>query len=235
MQHYFLPGIWRLGSLRFESLAREYNGRLWKGLSAVSDFDLNNPLSDGFPEAAPESQGGGLRGFLIETIQTLVLALVLFGAINFLTARIRVEGHSMEPNFHHNNYVIVFRLAYQFNEIERGDVIVFPYPNNPSEDYIKRVVGLPGDRVAVQNGVLLVNGQAAYENYVAEPMRRDYPEILVPEGTVFVMGDNRNDSSDSRRWGPLPVGAILGKAVFVYWPVVDWHIVQDIPPVLLAP
>ncbi len=193
-------------------------------------------FSDPFPEDPPAVQPNSwLRGFLVESLQTILLALALFAAINFFTARIRVEGHSMEPNYHHNNYVIVARWAYWLGDIQRGDVVVFPYPNNPEEDYIKRVIGLPGDRVAVRGGLLLVNDQIAVEDYLAEPMAREFPEVTVPEGHIFVMGDNRNDSSDSRRWGALSMEAILGKAVLVYWPFADFHFIQSQPPLLITP
>lgn len=167
----------------------------------------------------------------MELVQTLAMALVLFAVINLVTARIRVDGHSMEPNFHHNDYVIVSRLSYLGGDIQRGDVVVFPYPNNPEEDYIKRVIGLPGDRIAIHDGALYVNDERVEEPYLAEQMRRGFPEVVIPEGEVFVMGDNRNDSSDSRRWGTLPISDILGKAIFVYWPLDDMHVVQSIPPV----
>src|SRR3989304_5913846 len=107
-------------------------------------------------EPAPPSRG---RNVLIETLETLALALLLFLAINFISARIRVDGSSMVPSFHDGDYVIVNRLAYQWGEIQRGDVVVFPYPLNPEEDYIKRVIGVPGDRVAIYAGEVYVNGQ----------------------------------------------------------------------------
>src|SRR5690606_1767477 len=109
--------------------------------SPVIDSESDDPLVFGGGERS------GLRRFLMELVQTLAMALVLFAVINLVTARIRVDGHSMEPNFHHNDYVIVSRLSYLGGDIQRGDVVVFPYPNNPEEDYIKRVIGLPGDRI----------------------------------------------------------------------------------------
>jgi signal peptidase I len=166
-------------------------------------------------EEAPPSKA---RRVLIEIIETIVLALVLFFAINFITARIRVDGASMEPNFHDGDYVIVNRLAYQLGEIERGDVIVFPYPQNPEEDYIKRVIGLPGDRVSILGGVVYVNRQPINEPYIVSPAFNDLAEIIVPEGFVYVLGDNRNASSDSRNWGPLSIEDIVGKAIFRYFP-----------------
>lgn len=200
-------------------------------MTEISPILDDNLESQGLPEAG----NSGIRRALVELAQTLVMALVLFGLINLLTARIRVDGHSMEPNFQHNDYVIVSRLSYLTGEIQRGDVVVFPYPNNPDEDYIKRVIGLPGDVIAIHDGALYVNGERVEESYLAEPMRRSYPETVVPEGEVFVMGDNRNDSSDSRRWGGLPIEDILGKAVFVYWPLIDMHVIQSIPPVAYQP
>jgi len=158
------------------------------------------------------------RRVLVEILQTIILALVLFFAINFVSARIRVDGSSMQPTFHNGDYVIVNRLAYQWGELQRGDVVVFPYPLDPEDDYIKRVIGLPGDRVAVYGGDVYVNGQRIEEPYVKSRTKGDMAELIVPEGYVYVLGDNRNASSDSRRWGPLAIEAILGKAIFRYYP-----------------
>jgi len=180
-------------------------------------------------EPAPPSRG---RNVLIETLETLALALLLFLAINFISARIRVDGSSMVPSFHDGDYVIVNRLAYELGEIERGDVIVFPYPLDPEEDFIKRVIGLPGDRVSVNDGQLFLNGTPLDEEYIREPMRATMDEVVVPAGYVYVMGDNRNDSDDSRRWGPLSIEAIIGKAVFRYWPLADVGVVDH--PILAA-
>ncbi|MEX2160478.1 MAG: signal peptidase I [Anaerolineales bacterium] len=180
--------------------------------SEISPLDRQNVV---VIEETPPSPA---RRILVEVIETIVLALALFFAINFITARIRVEGSSMEPNFHDGDYVIVNRLAYSLGEIQRGDVIVFPYPLNPEEDYIKRVVGLPGDHVAMYSGVVYINGQSIDETYVNDAAVRDLAELIVPEGHVYVLGDNRNASSDSRTWGPLPVADIIGKAVFRYFP-----------------
>lgn len=158
------------------------------------------------------------RRILLEIIQTIVLALALFFAINLISARIRVDGSSMRPSFHNGDYVIVNRLAYQWSEIQRGDVVVFPYPLNPEEDYIKRVIGLPGDRVAIYGGSTYVNGQSIDEPYIGNKPPGDLAEVVVPAGYVYVLGDNRNASSDSRAWGPLQIEAILGKAIFRYYP-----------------
>src|SRR3990172_4993591 len=177
----------------------------------ISPLDRQNVVKVEMPRSR-------LRRVLLEVIETIVLALVLFMAINFLTARIRVDGSSMEPNFHDGDYVIVNRMAYRLGDMQRGDVIVFPYPLHEEDDYIKRVIGLPGDHVAIYNGVVYVNGEALAEPYIMEKPDADLAEIVVPDGYVYVMGDNRNASSDSRSWGPLKIEKIIGKAVFRYWP-----------------
>lgn len=171
--------------------------------------------------ALESDQPSRARRILIEAVQTVGLALLLFLIINFLSARIRVDGRSMEPSFHDGDYVIVNRLSYRLGDLERGDVIVFPYPLNTEEDFIKRVIALPGDRIAMQDGLVVLNGNQLEEDYLDVTARGDMAEIIVPPGHAFVMGDNRNDSSDSRIWGPLDVDEIIGKAVYRYWPITD--------------
>ena len=173
-----------------------------------------------------EPQPSKLRMFLREVFETLALALVLFIVINSLTARVRVDGPSMEPSYYHNNRVVVLKVAYLFGDIQRGDVIVFPAPPNPDEDYIKRVIGLPGDEVMVSDGKVYVNGETLEEPYINAPPINSMRPVSVPEDMVFVMGDNRNVSSDSRSWGPLPIEDIIGKAVFVYWPMEEIRLVE---------
>ncbi|MCW5878981.1 MAG: signal peptidase I [Anaerolineales bacterium] len=176
--------------------------------------------------ALDEAPSSRLRRTLREVFETILLALVLFLAINFVSARVRVEFNSMYPNFHNGDYVIVNRLAYRWAEPQRGDVVVFPYPNDPDEDYIKRVIGLPGERIAIYAGKVYINGQALEEAYASEPIRLDMSERIVPPEHVFVIGDNRNASSDSREWGALPISDIIGKAVFRYFPFDAIGVVQ---------
>jgi signal peptidase I len=152
-----------------------------------------------------------------EMLQTLLVAGLLFLGVNLLTARIRVEGISMEPNLHEGQFVVVNRLAYRWGEPQRGDIIVFHFPLNPKRRFIKRVIGLPGDTVVVRSGQVLINGDVIYEPYLQVTPRYNGEWILGPD-EVFVLGDNRNNSSDSQNWGPLPTDEIIGRAVFVYWP-----------------
>jgi signal peptidase I len=140
----------------------------------------------------------------------------------------------MEPTLHSGQLVLVNRLAYKIGQPERGDVIVFYFPRDPEQEYIKRLIGLPGDHVVVQEGQVLVNGALLEEPYIAAPP--GYAgDWMVPEGQYFVLGDNRNNSSDSHQWGTVPVAFVIGKALAVYWPPTDWKIVPSFPHTGLSP
>ena len=165
------------------------------------------------------------KRFALDIIETLVLAVVLFLGINAISARVRVDGYSMRPTLEDGEFVLVSKLNYQFGEVERGDIVVFHYPMNPRQELIKRVIGLPGDTVTVQEGVVAVNGQSLNEPYVAAaPLYAG--EWSVPDGQLFVLGDNRNDSSDSHSWGFLPFENVVGKAVVIYWPPATWGVIR---------
>lgn len=188
------------------------------------------PPSD--PNSSPESptaqpeKASSCWSVLREVVETLLLAGLLFLLINGLTARVRVDGPSMEPSFFDRDRIVVSKVSYFFGEIQRGDVIVFPAPRTPEEDYIKRVIGLPGDRIKIVGGYVYVNDVPLEEPYIKAPPLTTMAEVVVPADTVFVMGDNRNVSSDSRAWGSLPTEDIIGKAVFVYWPFSAMRIVE---------
>lgn len=186
------------------------------------------------PEAeAPEKAGTGMFRFLLDLLETLVLAVVLYAGINAISARIRVDGFSMEPTLHNGEFVIVNKLAYKLGQPEIGDVIVFHFPRDPEQEYIKRVIGLPGDEVHVLNGQVLVNGKALDEPYIAAPPA--YKSTWeVPADNLFVLGDNRNNSSDSHNWGTVPMEQVIGKAIVVYWPPDAWGIVEH-PAAVAAP
>jgi signal peptidase I len=153
---------------------------------------------------------------LVEILQTLLLAFVLYFLIDAVVARVRVENISMQPTLKPGQFVLVHKLAYRLGDIQHGDVVVFHY--SPEEDYIKRVIGLPGDLVEIQDGLVSVNGHALKEPYInAPPLYAGSWEV--PVGRVFVLGDNRNQSSDSHTWGFVPIENIVGKAFVVYWPL----------------
>ena len=169
----------------------------------------------------------GLFRFLVDVLETLVLSVVLFVGINTVSARIRVDGESMVPTLVSGEYVIVSRLSYRFGTPQRGDIIVFHFPRNPQEEYIKRVIGLPGDEVQVKDGQVYINRQLLDESYLKVKM--DYTGTWsVPAGQLFVLGDNRNNSSDSHDWGTVPMDYVVGKALLVYWPPLDWGLVGHV-------
>jgi len=178
---------------------------------------LENPLSNDLetpeePTPQPKNTSGAVR----EVLQTLILAVVLYFLIDLVVARVRVENISMLPTLQPGEFVLVNKMAYEIGDFSRGDIVVFHY--SPVEDYIKRVIGLPGDEVQVNNGQVMVNGQLLDEPYISAP-----PQYTgtwnVPEGSLFVLGDNRNQSSDSHRWGFIEEDSVIGKALVVYWPI----------------
>jgi len=185
-------------------------------------------------QAPAESSRGKIVHFFVDVVETLVFSLLLFAVINALTARIRVDGMSMEPTLHSGEFVIVNRLAYRLGQPKIGDVIVFHPPTDPEQEYIKRVIGLPGDEVVISNKQVKVNGRLLDEPYIAAPPRYD-STWTVPEGSLFVLGDNRNNSSDSHAWGPVPLQNVVGKAVVVYWPPMDWGMVEHVFPSFVGP
>ena len=158
-----------------------------------------------------------------DVFETIVLATLIFLGINGLSARIRVDGSSMEPSLHTGEFVVVNKFAYRLGQPRLGDVVVFHFPGDPGQEYIKRVIGVPGDTVEVENGQVSVNGKRIVEPYIAA--QPDYQgSWIVPQESLFVLGDNRNNSSDSHSWGMVPFNYVVGKAVFIYWPLNQWGI-----------
>jgi signal peptidase I len=142
-----------------------------------------------------------------------------------------VDGTSMQPSLNNNQYVLVNKLAYLFHAPERGDVIVFHWPVDTNKDLIKRVIGVPGDVIVIDNKTVRVNGVLLNEPYISAPANPAGNTWVVPPNDYFVMGDNRQVSDDSRDWGFVPKSYIIGKAVFVYWPLNSWHFINTYQPV----
>lgn len=160
-----------------------------------------------------------------EVAETVILALLMFLAIRFAIQNFTIDGTSMEQSLHNGELILVDKWTYLFHPPARGDVVVFRAPPDPTQDYIKRVIGLPGDTISIRGTTIVVNGVPLNEPYVAiqnqgiPPGARTISGLLVPASDYFVLGDNRAVSSDSRIWGFLPVGNIIGRAAFVYWPL----------------
>lgn len=167
----------------------------------------------------------GLWGWVLNLALAVVIALSL---VLFVFEPVRVEGFSMMPRLHNNERLFVDKRTFDFQPVRRGDVVVFRYPRDPTQSFIKRVVGLPGDQVVIWGGVVYVNRHRLAEPYVPAGFQdyADYPEITVPTGEYYVLGDHRNSSNDSRFWGCLPAQDIFGRAVFAYWPMGDMGLVH---------
>jgi signal peptidase I len=187
------------------------------------------------PEGQPANGNGaaGVFRFLLDILETIVLAVVLFVGINTVTARVRVDGFSMRPTLDDGEYVLVNRLAYKIGDYQLGDIIVFRFPLDPSQDFIKRVIGRPGDHVTINRGKVFVNDRELTEPYIAASPNYS-GEWDVPNGKLFVLGDNRNDSSDSHAWGMVPFENVIGKALVIYWPVSQWNLIDHVMPAAAA-
>lgn len=174
------------------------------------------------------------KRFLIDTIETILLAVVLTMGINLISARVRVENVSMLPTLQQGDFILVNKLAYKNNPPMVGDIIIFHAPPEPGEDFIKRVIGAPGDQVLIMDGRVYVNGAMLTEDYIA-----DVPAYNgkwdVPMDKVFVLGDNRNASSDSHEWGFVPMKNVVGKALLIYWPVNNAVVFQNSNIVTASP
>ncbi len=155
-------------------------------------------------------------------LRDLMISLAISAfIIIFLYQPVKVEGTSMMPSLDDQERIFVNKYVYRLEPIQRGDIIVFRYPRDPSKSFIKRVIGLAGDSIRIEGGEVFVNGVALEEDYVppAYSDQRSYAEIIVPPHSYFVLGDHRTMSNDSRDFGPVDVGFIYGKAVFGYWPM----------------
>ena len=172
-----------------------------------------------------------MRPSLREVLITILLALLIFVAVQFTVESRVVEGISMEPNLHTSERVLVIKASYWFGEPQRGDVIIFDSPQDQSRTLIKRVIALPGEMVEIEDGTVYitdVNGDTISldEPYINEDPHYTYGPQAVPEDEYFVLGDNRNHSTDSHIWGTLPDENVIGRAWLIYWPLSDWQLIS---------
>jgi signal peptidase I len=196
------------------------------------DDELGSPLEE--PVTAPPDPqpklGGGRRlvRFFREILETILPAILIALLINvFVGQATRVEGQSMEPNLHTNQRLVVEKVSYRFRGPERFDIVVLRLPSQGDELLIKRVVGLPGETVEIQDGHVSVDGRVLEEPFaVGETRPGRQASVVVPPLHVFVLGDNRNHSNDSRSFGPVPIENIVGRAWLSYWPLEDAGVVH---------
>ena len=187
-------------------------------MSTMSDVGNSQPPA---PVAAKESETRPLPVVAVWARDLLVSLAISAFIIIFLYQPVKVEGTSMMPGLEDQERIFVNKFVYRWEPIERGDIVVFRYPRDTSKSYIKRVIGVAGDRIRIANGKVFVNGEALDEDYVPSDYAdaRSYGEVVVPANSFFVLGDHRTMSNDSRDFGPVNERYIYGKAVFGYWPM----------------
>ncbi len=194
----------------------------------MSENDIETVLQVEEPETETTpslSRAFGIRSWLQDLLETLLLAAIIFLVINTLTGRYQVHGQSMEPSLYGNQYLIASKVTYWLHPPERGDIVVLrPPAGQGSIPFIKRIIGIPGDIVEAREGKIWVNGIALNEPYVSAPVAYTN-RWIVTDGMYLVLGDNRNNSSDSHAWGLLPRENIIGKAVLCYWPPEHWGLI----------
>lgn len=178
------------------------------------------------------------RSLLRELVETLILTLAIFLVVKVAVQNFRVDGLSMLPNLHNGEYILVNKVDYAVTSPQRGDIVVFRAvpAGEPNKDFVKRVIGLPGETVAVRNNTVYINGKALTEPYHHLPSNYSFGPKKVPAGSYFVLGDHRGDSDDSHMWTStwLPRKDIIGKAMVSYWPPTDAHLFVGLPAIHLG-
>jgi signal peptidase I len=180
------------------------------------------------------------HSLLRELAEVVVLAVILYFGISFAVQTVHVEGMSMVGTLNDNDYLIANKIDYRLHPPQRGDIVILRAPTNQSVDFIKRVIGLPGERLLIRDGVVYINGERLQESYLPEawtqmnnwPLDGSSNGEVIPAGEYFVMGDNRNRSQDSRAFGPISMDEIEGRAWFRIWPLDSAGNIYGKPPVL---
>ena len=208
-------------------------------------LDIDDPWRRSTAVGATGRSRTAVLSQLSGTLEVIALAILMFMAVRAIGQNFIVDGGSMNPTFTNGELLIVNRLAYldvdlswlpgvedehlrPFGEPQQGDVVVFAYPRDPTRDFIKRVIAVPGQTIEIRDGTAIVDGVSLSESYLGEGWSGDLAAEVVPEGFLFVMGDYRGHSSDSRSWGMLDQSVLVGRVDLRYWPVdriglVDHH------------
>jgi signal peptidase I len=204
------------------------------------------------PVAPPKAgSGSGMRSVFWEVLQTVLLTVLIFLGVRAVVQNFKVEGASMEPSLHSGQYLLINKVGYVrvdgtplavvfpttngtangdrylFGAPQRGDIVVFRSPVQPDKDFIKRVIGVPGDTVEIRGGQVYINNAPIDEPYIRDRAPYLVPRQIVPPNHYFVLGDNRPNSSDSHVWGLVPADNIIGRAWVSYWPPSLWGVVPD--------
>ena len=173
-------------------------------------------------EKKTTSLGEEVKDWVISIAIAIAIAMLIR---TFIVELYLVDGPSMNPTLQHHERLVVNKFIYNMRAPEKGEILIFKFPKDQTRDFIKRVIATPGDTIEIKGGQVFVNDELQNEPYILSKTRGDYPKATVPEGTVFVMGDNRNNSEDSRfaEVGFVPFDLIKGKAMLVFWPLVEWQ------------
>lgn len=216
---------------------------------AVVDSSIDQETPEVFVSKAKEKEPNNLKTgnvftslfkqlvtFFLDFLETIVVALSIFVVVYlFLFQPHEVKGSSMEPSFSNNEYILTDKISYRFSKPKRGEVIIFKSPKNPDVDFIKRIIGLPGEKIMIEKGRVFVNDEIISEPYINPPTNlfpgsklSEGEEIVIPVDNYFVLGDNRSHSSDSRDFGPINRDSIIGKAFIRYWPISALGVIKEI-------
>jgi len=169
-----------------------------------------------------------MKRFVRDSLIVIVATMLVFLGLQVTIQSTAVSGSSMEPNFETGQRLIVNKLIYKFDNIDRGDVVILHPPSDTNVEYIKRVIGLPGETVEIKNGLVYINGEPLSEPYISNPPQYTMKKLEIPQEYYFVLGDNRNYSDDSHVWGPIPGDSIVGKAWLSIWPLSDLGIISGL-------
>ncbi len=171
-------------------------------------------------EGKKSSIGEEVKDWVVSIVAAIIAAMIIR---TFIVELYVVDGPSMRPTLQHEERLVVNKFIYHLRDPQKGEVVIFRYPRDPSRDFIKRVIATAGDTIEIKDGRVYVNDQLQREDYILEKTRTEYPKVTIPDNTIFVMGDNRNNSEDSRfpDVGFVPLDLVKGKAVLIFWPVGD--------------
>ena len=169
-----------------------------------------------------------MKAFLRDIVITLILTMIIFVVVQNTIQVSIVSGSSMEPDLHNGERILVNKVGYSFHQPERGDVVIFHPPrNSESTPFIKRIIGLPGDTVEIKGGKVYINGSPLDEPYIEDPPNYTLSQRKIQPDNYFVLGDNRNNTSDSHIWGTVPRENIIGEALLSLWPPQQWGLAPN--------
>jgi signal peptidase I len=197
-------------------------------VSSPIGLDEQESAQDQDGKTLSQTQGSrtGFKALVFDVLETLLLTIIIYAVLSTFVGRFKVLSVSMEPTLYEGQYLLISKQTHKIWPLRRGDVLVFQYPRSPQKNYIKRLIGLPGEKIELRNGELYINDKFVPEPWLSVQTRGNLDSRSLGQDEYFVMGDNRNNSSDSRTWGSINSQHIIGKAIFRYWPFSDLGLIQ---------